>query len=959
MMKHRLWLFVIIALFAAVHTVTDGEFVQAANQDSSSQLNIDFSFTEIDAQLQSVISNAVRQDRVLLPSSHTDFVITSVRHEGDWYDITIVPAYFVESGWKNVNLDEVRFAIVYKQNSSGDFFAYLEGSSSFNTISRFIPRDFLAVRSTDNSQEFASGHLFPWTGGQTWLKTQGWHWDVTFGATNAIDFAPSSGASHAVLSSQAGTVRQICGSDPHQRMLLIDHRNHGGGSTGYLHIDASSIPGGVIGQNVPRGTRIGNAYSGNVIVPVSYTCPLPNNRLKYRTPCGCGSGTHLHYVVPTRDMTLDNIPANTVANSPNGTAYRSSNGQLQGAPAESNLVQNGRFDQGEDYWQFDNADRAIYSGDYGNFLAFKRASSSENRGAVYQDLPYRVPAEKTLETTLWIGNSSGVDREVRVRLRHRANYTGDIYCTFIIPARTPIEQYVMRGENPAVWEGMRLELLDRGPAQTPDVLIDSVNVRWYPTLGIDRKQCLPPADPSVLSWDFGDHPDRPHFWTIGRDLERPRLDDSGVIYDIIGDNPYIVSGTVDFRAEDYRYAVIEMTSRADECAELFWRPTGQTRFNNDWKISFGVIADNESRTYVLDMQQDNDWTGTIDMFRLDPACDLAQDNAVRIESISFTNEQVMPSQIVRLSPEGPIESPQVSFSWLREPVTEWYHLYVYHVDSGTEYSAWYPNAVNIGMPYDIPTPCSFGECIVSYNMHSWTLLEGTYRWYVSGWNPNGMGAWQSAPMEFIISADAPNAPSGIEVNPRRGRPEVQWNDDANALWYGLVISGEGQSHENWYAASDVCTNQTNCRYWPEVDLLPGDYEVWMTAWGPGGLSDWVQGPSIAIPDTPTSPPSNLTVPNPGADNPTFRWTASNYGLWYHIVLAPADYSWTYDLGWKPADPLGCAGGSDTCEYTDPDLEGVLPPGDYHFYVRAWGPGGLSTGGVEDSGYVRGEFTYSN
>ena len=102
-------------------------------------------------------------------------------------------------------------------------------------------------------------------------------------------------------------------------MWRITH--HDGERTGYLHLAVSSIDPSIDGQSIPRGWRLGDLYDGNAQTanncPSGWTC-------QFATPCGYGTGPHLHFTISDQNATVDGFNINTVGNS-GGTAYLSTN----------------------------------------------------------------------------------------------------------------------------------------------------------------------------------------------------------------------------------------------------------------------------------------------------------------------------------------------------------------------------------------------------------------------------------------------------------------------------------------------------------------------------------------------------------------------------------------------------------------------------------------------------------
>jgi murein DD-endopeptidase MepM/ murein hydrolase activator NlpD len=232
----------------------------------------------------------------------------------DWAHIVLVPSYIVDSGWQiYLPNDEIVNLIAQKQ-SDGNWKVFIVNDQTKDELKEIVPSalvDISTPQSTNNA------YLFPWTSGDRWKKTNGWH------PTNAIDFVRANGNnSRNVLAAEAGTLTQVC-NDGYQAKVRV---NHGSVTTGYLHLSAGSIPSDLINHEVVRGTIIGSLYTGSDMIPDEnnpYCSGISG--LKFWTPCGCGTGEHLHFETSNTGITIDGYNINTVANSAYGTLYLSHN----------------------------------------------------------------------------------------------------------------------------------------------------------------------------------------------------------------------------------------------------------------------------------------------------------------------------------------------------------------------------------------------------------------------------------------------------------------------------------------------------------------------------------------------------------------------------------------------------------------------------------------------------------
>ncbi len=199
--------------------------------------------------------------------------------------------------------------------------------------------------------------------------------------------------------------------------------------------------------------------------------------------------------------------------------------------------------------------------------------------------------------------------------------------------------------------------------------------------------------------------------------------------------------------------------------------------------------------------------------------------------------------------------------------------------------------------------------------------------------------------------EPPSAPKNLSVDPRQGRPQIGWSDDVQAEWFRIYIGNSDYSvHllDAWIQRDEYCEDGI-CSVIPPVDPLAGTYHVWIQAWGYGEFS--VGGDTLAdgwshvvfsLPNTPPSEIIGLTVTQDG--DLALGWDAPDGATWYNVWLGTGAPDWTPAyFGWLGADDLHCGSGG-LCSW-EPI---TLPDGAYVWYIKAWGPGGFSTGGMVDA-----------
>lgn len=277
-------------------------------------LNIDFNraFQVIPEHQQLIASELARNHEHLPPTR--DFVVTAVREEEDWFKYVIVPMTVLEHNWQDIKGSDIIEVLIIDGPTTKLPEAHL--------LPPFLERQ--GMQSILGSTESSPGSIqavpykFPWARDETWLKTNGWH--AAFGYDNAIDFAPAKNP--AIFSASNGSVLKIC-QDGHQVNFFVSNSD---GVTAYLHLSQDSAQTNLDGKSIGRNEYLGLAYNGTA--KGKGTCednPDLQYKLQYNTPCGCGTGAHLHFNAPNRSINIDDYPISSVAGSPNGTPYTSSN----------------------------------------------------------------------------------------------------------------------------------------------------------------------------------------------------------------------------------------------------------------------------------------------------------------------------------------------------------------------------------------------------------------------------------------------------------------------------------------------------------------------------------------------------------------------------------------------------------------------------------------------------------
>ena len=285
------------------------------------------------------------------------------------------------------------------------------------------------------------------------------------------------------------------------------------------------------------------------------------------------------------------------------------------------------------------------------------------------------------------------------------------------------------------------------------------------------------------------------------------------------------------------------------------------------------------------------------------------------------------------------EGVHADLMWPALAGASWYHIVLVN-DEGQVWLDVWQEADAVCNGYD----CKF---VINSEWLSDGLYSDDYQWYLQGWDGD-FSPWYSG--TFAVQVEPPLAPQ-IAVNPNQGRPTLSWNNDVRTLYIQIYIgqvNGE-MSYLEWHKRSDLC-DETICTLSPNVDLSAGTYEVYAQPWGPGGfasedLEGWIGPVQFDLNFDPPEAVTGLLVEDTGGGTFDFSWQGTARATWYQIWVGTSEFHYQE---WYLASELGCENLGD-CQIA-PNV--IFPAGTYEWYVRAWGPGGFSFGGVID-GWAQG------
>lgn len=138
--------------------------------------------------------------------------------------------------------------------------------------------------------------------------------------------------------------------------------------------------------------------------------------------------------------------------------------------------------------------------------------------------------------------------------------------------------------------------------------------------------------PTVTSWDFRNGAQG---WWIGNGLASPTQEPNGMWYNVVGDDPFLVSPNINLSADKFDYLYLKMASQTDACGQIYFRRQEDAGFTDERYVSFSPVPDASTRYYTIDMNSHPLWTGNIVQLRLDPACFVTNGHAVRIDELAL------------------------------------------------------------------------------------------------------------------------------------------------------------------------------------------------------------------------------------------------------------------------------------------------------------------------------------
>ena len=262
-------------------------------------ITMDFDLSSVPQAMRPAFTSAViERPDWLLPGRH--FVVTSLRSQDDWALATLA---VVDGNPEDAAMDDTGALAILHRDADNTWKVALEGTREFATLLSTTPdrllspmaKQVLGLAPSATRSILLAGMKFPWDSSQSWTLTQGWH------EGNKVDFAPRSGEPNKwVLAAHSGTITRICDGEASAN-VQVTHSD--GTTTTYAHLDKNSVPSSILGTSIPQGRVIGRLFEG-----IYNPGPCGHDDQWYcllRDSCGHSTGPHVHFGLPSQDVTVD------------------------------------------------------------------------------------------------------------------------------------------------------------------------------------------------------------------------------------------------------------------------------------------------------------------------------------------------------------------------------------------------------------------------------------------------------------------------------------------------------------------------------------------------------------------------------------------------------------------------------------------------------------------------------
>ncbi len=273
----------------------------------------------------------------------------------------------------------------------------------------------------------------------------------------------------------------------------------------------------------------------------------------------------------------------------------------------------------------------------------------------------------------------------------------------------------------------------------------------------------------------------------------------------------------------------------------------------------------------------------------------------------------------------------------------------------------FTRALSLGSP-----AIDSGVCTLATDQRGVTRPQGN-ACDIGAYEANGAISTSTPTQTFTPTATAtPTAtliapPGLVTLNPPTNtsslRPTFHWTltgSAATATYFNLVVSPTSNvnapSINVWISRTDACAspNGTTCSMVAPSDL--GDavaYAAFMRSYGPGGystggISGYAGPQNFTVDAAAPALPGGITVNN-NQGRATFSWNNDANATYFNLYVTNNAGAVQLNAWYTRASVCPTS----TCSVA-PVLN--LANGSYQARVKAWGPGGFSTGGAANDGY---------
>lgn len=164
-------------------------------------------------------------------------------------------------------------------------------------------------------------------------------------------------------------------------------------------------------------------------------------------------------------------------------------------PAGADLIRNGDFSSGLDYWNLyaaPNASDIVSNVTNGVFQFYRLAGSQQ--AVVLQNTSAQLPANASLEARFDIANSSPFRKRFTV-LIHDADFSDLHVCSFWLAPNMPLQTYQMQTHTTEFWQNAALSIYAATADSQGFYLVDNVSLRQQPSVPNNRTICINPNAP--------------------------------------------------------------------------------------------------------------------------------------------------------------------------------------------------------------------------------------------------------------------------------------------------------------------------------------------------------------------------------------------------------------------------------------------------------------------------------